>query len=85
MRATLRRLGLGRRRVTAAPVYLARVLHSLSYTTGARAMLTRRIPSPACFVVILAAVATSATCGALAGIAAGYTLAFSFAAMVKNA
>ncbi len=48
-------------------------------------MLTRRIPSPACFVVILAAVATSATCGALAGIVAGYALAFSFAAMVKNA
>lgn len=48
-------------------------------------MLTRRIPSAACFVVILAAVATSATCGALAGIVAGGALAFSFAAMVKNA
>lgn len=48
-------------------------------------MLTRRIPSPACFVVILAAVATSATCGALAGIVAGFALAFSFAALVKTA
>lgn len=48
-------------------------------------MLTRRIPSPACFVVILAAVATSATCGACAGIVAGYALAFSFAALVKTA
>lgn len=73
------------RRVTVAPEYLARVLHCFPYTTGARAMLTARIPSPIAFAAVAAAVVLAVTCGALAGIAAGCALASAYAFAFRNA
>lgn len=71
--------------VTGAPELLARVLHCFPYTTGARAMLTARIPSPVAFAAVAAAVVLAVTCGALAGFAAGCALASAYAFAFRNA
>ena len=71
--------------VTAAPELLARVLHCFPYATGARAMLTARIPYPVATAAVAVAAVLAVTCGALAGIAAGCALASAYAFAFRNA
>ena len=71
--------------VTAAPVDLARVLHCFPYATGARAMLTARIPYPVAAAAVAVAAVLAVACGALAGIVAGCALASAYAFAFRNA